>query len=401
MEFQKTHQEDQEKLKNVTEKGQFIELSHFSLSDYILQNQIGYGAFGKVFKVREKKTKKIYAAKISIHSINEISKDTLKALISEVNIISKLHHPSILEYVGYSSTNFKNKAKPVIITEYVSNGSLHDLIEFERTSKTNNKFDSTQKLICIYGIASAMSYLHLHDIIHRDLKPENILIDSFMFPKIADFGLSKIKQTQQDKSNACIKGTPIYISPEIWRKYEYTKAGDVYAFGFICYEIITNERPFEEVSIFQIMLNVLEGYRPQFKKPIPPPYRQLIESCWSEEPKERPSFLEITKRLKEDKRFITDSVDEEKFLKYVKFIDESEVSFDSAEDIVNKDDFYKTFKQTNNNVENSDNERINIILDSSQKVKNCPLKYFLSLNKDCQKKNRRSRKRSIKIVSAC
>ena len=52
-----------------------------------------------------------------------------------------------------------------------------------------------------------MQYLHEHDIIHRDLKPENILIDSFLFPKIADFGLSKIKNKLNQSSILGVKGT--------------------------------------------------------------------------------------------------------------------------------------------------------------------------------------------------
>lgn len=361
-----------------------IEDQQLLLSNFLLQNKIGMGSFGKVFKVKEKKTDKIFAVKISIHSINEITNDAIKDLITEVNIISKLHHPCILKYIGYSPIDFKNKPKPVIITEFASNGSLQDLIDMERSSKS--KWNSTQKLIIIYGIASAMAYLHENDIIHRDLKPGNILIDSFLFPKIADFGLSKIKQNDKlnQSSVAKIKGTPIYIAPEIWKKYEYSKAGDVYAFGMIVYEIITNEKPFSEVNIFQILSMVASGYRPKFVNPIPPAYCQLIESCWSEDPKNRPTFSLITEKLKNDKRFITELIDEKEFLKYVKYIEESKVSFDSTKNNIKKDDLCTLFKQFNN-VKEYENENIKIIQEYENKVKICPFNYFLELNNNCKK----------------
>ena len=83
-----------------------------------------------------------------------------------------------------------------------------------------------------------MSYLHSHNIIHRDLKPENILINNCLFPKIADFGLSKINEPNFINTTInTIKGTPIYISPEIWDKMEYDKPCDVYAFAIVLYEL--------------------------------------------------------------------------------------------------------------------------------------------------------------------
>ena len=172
------------------------------------------------------------------------------------------------------------------------NGSLEDLILLEKNHNHLSNFNDTQKLIIIYGIASAMSYLHSHNIIHRDLKPENILIDDFFFPKIADFGLSKINHQRQEsmtmKSTDGIKGTPIYMSPEIWRNGEYSKASDVYAFAIIVYELITKEKPFENFNFFQIPLKISKGYRPEFKNPVPDVYRNLIESCWSQDPSKRP-----------------------------------------------------------------------------------------------------------------
>lgn len=161
------------------------ELHFLSLEDFILQNKIGTGAFGKVYKVKEKRTRNFYAAKISIKTIE--NSDTLKLdILREVNIISKLSHPSVLKFITYSPINFKKKSKPVIITELATNGSLEDLILMERNGSNKKiNYDDTQKLIIIYGIAAGMSYLHSHNIIHRDLKPGNILLDDFLFPKIA------------------------------------------------------------------------------------------------------------------------------------------------------------------------------------------------------------------------
>ena len=239
--------------------------SSIDLDDFIKQNQIGKGSFGKVYLVKEKRTGNIYAAKISLNDVNyQLNKIPID-IIREVNIISKFNHSSILKFKGYSPVDFKKNPRPVILTEYASNGSLENLIQYEKKSNTNFKFTDTRKLIIIYGIASGMAYLHSNDIINRDLKPANILIDEFLIPKIAAFGFSKVKHSNFesmtiDKSFTSIKGTPIYISPEIWKKHEYGKASDVYSFAFIVYEILMNEKPFLNDNLLSILLKVSQKF---------------------------------------------------------------------------------------------------------------------------------------------
>ena len=97
-----------------------------------------------------------------------------------------------------------------------------------------------------------MSYLHSHEILHRDLKPDNILLDEYMFPKIGDFGLSKSYDHQTNSfinqsAAGTLKGTPIFMSPEIWSKGEYSKSSDVYAFSIALFQIMTLEKPFSDV----------------------------------------------------------------------------------------------------------------------------------------------------------
>ena len=90
-----------------------------------------------------------------------------------------------------------------------------------------------------------MSYLHLHNVLHRDLKPENILMDENLYPKISDFGLSKItdflSNSMNVQSQKGLKGTPAYLAPEILADEKYSKKGDVYAFAFIVFEIMTGQ----------------------------------------------------------------------------------------------------------------------------------------------------------------
>lgn len=237
----------------------------------------------------------------------------------------KLNHPFILKYIGYSPINFKKIEKPVIVTEFAPNGSLDDILN---SKELPIKWDDTQKLITIYCIALAMSYLHSHDIIHRDLKPGNILIDKLWLPKVADFGLSKFdfSKNKNDSTKGSIKGTPVYISPEIWLNGDYSKACDVYAFAFIVFEIITNEKPYDNSNFFDIINKISNNERPKFSSQINQCWKNLIELCWSQNPCDRPSFDQIVDMLKNDEKFITENVDKEKFIHFIENISENEIS---------------------------------------------------------------------------
>ena len=299
-----------------------LNIANLDLSKYIKQIKIGEGSFGIVYKVLEKETGNIYACKISKNEMSKKQDSQMINLTREISILSQLNHPSIMKFIGYSPINFRKVSKPVIITELLSNGSLEEVIELERKSCALSGWDDTKKLINIYGIASGVMYLHSLDIIHRDLRPGNILLDEFLCPKLCDFGLSKKIEEEKEKSG--FKGTPAYVAPEIWKYNDYQKAGDVYAFSLIVYEIMTNEKPFKNITnFFQIIAEIVNNKnRPEFTYPIPQCYQQLIEKCWVEDPKERPAFEEIVYDLKNDPEFITDTVDKNEYLEYVDYIDQ-------------------------------------------------------------------------------
>lgn len=314
-----------------------LDFEYLNLNDYSKMKLIGEGIYGQVFQVESKKSKISYSAKISKMTIIYIDENRTN-IYREAMIISRLNHPSILKFIGYSPKNFEGENKPVILTEFSSNSSLDQLLELSRNMVEISVSNDTKKLINIYGIASCMNYLHSLDIIHRDLKTKNILLDQYLYPKLANFCFSTLPVNHNNEQNQELIENPLYFAPEIFEKKEFSKSSDVYAFSLIIFEIITDKKPFEYNTIFKIFTKVLNGERPSIDETIPQCFSKLIQSCWSQDHSKRPTFAQIVTQLRTNESF-TNFVYEEEFQAYVKYIDEYIKIFNESKKILPIEDF--------------------------------------------------------------
>lgn len=333
----------------------------FNVKDYqlIKKPRVGRGSFGTVYKCKNKKTNIVYAAKI-IDVSDDFDGDDQLTLMREFMILFKLHHPSIVKFYGITFRSFEDPTtlSPTILTEFISKSSLKKILDDEKIGCADFDWDATKKYICLLGISNAMKYLHSCGILHLDLKPENILIDENYNPKICDFGLSRCFPENFTKSTKLATrgqiGTPLYMAPElldIKEKYEYTTAVDVYAFSMLAYEIVTGKLPFYEFKNKdknEIKFKILKGERPSFNGiNVPEKMQELIKNCWSQTPKDRPSFEEIFHKLSSDFTYSYDPVIEDTVRDFLEINEEEEDNNngddddESVESVIN--DYIKNF----------------------------------------------------------
>ena len=161
----------------------------------------------------------------------------------------------------------------------MKNGSLYDFIK--KVHVGTCKWNSTDKMIILIGIAFGMDYLRNHEIMRRDLKLQNVLLDDDMTPKICDFAESKNFQIELDNGQVEIVGTPLFMAPEIKNGSHYSFPIDVYSFGIIAYYIYTDQFPDES--------------RPVDLNKLDPKFRKFVSSMIDEFPEKRPTFETITK----------------------------------------------------------------------------------------------------------
>ena len=206
------------------------------------------------------------------------------------------------------------------------------ILDQEKEGTVDHEWTPTKKYICLLGICSALKYLHSKGILHRDLKPENILIDEEYFPKVCDFGLSRCFPESLSKSlnvSATGKiGTPLYMAPELMRNGEkYGQGVDVYAFAILAYEIVTGKTPFYElgkkIDLLTLAKKVKKGIRPSLSDDIPENMKDLLQQCWSQDPKERPSFDEVFQLLSSDFSYSPEDVDDDEIKDYLTMIADS------------------------------------------------------------------------------
>lgn len=244
-----------------------------------IDRRIGRGSFGEVFHAFWGGTE-IALKKLPKHML--ASAKFLEDFAQEIAIMAKLRHPNVIQFLGVAV----DKVSLYMLTEYMPRGSLYDVIH-------NREQDLPLELIMslLLDTARGMTYLHSVKVVHRDLKSHNLLVDQHFHIRICDFGLSRLFEETQNTMTAC--GTPCWTAPEVLRNERYTEKADVYSFAIVVWECLTREDPFAGMPPFHVVFSVgTKGARPDaiYQES---PLSDLMKRCWTEEPDERPAFIDI------------------------------------------------------------------------------------------------------------
>ena len=256
-----------------------------SLSDYISKGELGQGGSGRVWKGQSKLTGWMVAIKELLPE--KLTEKEMEIYKREIRIMAQCNDQFLLDFIGFTATPPYS-----IVMPYMPSGSLWDYLH----NNKGNGLNATQKTNIAMGIAHGMKYLHAHRIIHRDLKSPNILLDERLLPKVADFGLGRfVTDCEAVQKMTQNMGTPIWMAPELIENGPYNAAVDVYAYGMILYEMLTEKVPWEGQNQMQIFAAIsTKDKRPE----IPPELdgnsmSNLIRQCWDRDPQRRPTFEEI------------------------------------------------------------------------------------------------------------
>ncbi|XP_028761824.1 G-type lectin S-receptor-like serine/threonine-protein kinase At4g27290 isoform X1 [Neltuma alba] len=203
-------------------------------NNFSLENKIGQGGFGTVYK-----GKLVNGKLIAVKRLSMSSRQGLIEFKNEVRLIARLQHRNLVKLLGCCLQG----QEKMLVYEYMPNGSLNSFIFDENRGKL---LDWPKRFNIICSIARGLMYLHQDSrlrIIHRDLKASNILLDEKLNPKISDFGMAKTFGGEQIEGNTNrVVGTYGYMAPEYAADGLFSTKSDVFSFGILVMEIIYGKR---------------------------------------------------------------------------------------------------------------------------------------------------------------
>ncbi|KAK9706351.1 hypothetical protein RND81_07G118300 [Saponaria officinalis] len=220
--------------------------------DFSKDNVIGTGGFSDVYigKLQDGRP-------VAVKCLKNVSGGDAE-FWGEITIIARMHHLNLVRLWGFCN----EKGQRILVYEHVPNGSLDKFLfrpshiigsnDQESNDETGSEglrqkpiLDWNIRYRIAIGVARAIAYLHeecLEWVLHCDIKPENILLGDDFCPKVADFGLSKLRKKEQMVTMSRIRGTRGYLAPEWTKKDSVTSKVDVYSFGMVLLEIVSGVR---------------------------------------------------------------------------------------------------------------------------------------------------------------
>ncbi|OMO88476.1 hypothetical protein CCACVL1_08367 [Corchorus capsularis] len=265
--------------------------------------QVGRGGYGKVYKgtLTDKTI-------VAIKRAEEGSLQGQKEFLTEIKLLSRLHHRNLVSLVGYCD----EEGEQMLVYEFMPNGTLRDWL----SAKAKGSLPFGMRLSIALGSAKGILYLHTEanpPVFHRDIKASNILLDSKLNAKVADFGLSRLapalegEGTVPDHVSTVVRGTPGYLDPEYFLTHKLTDKSDVYSLGVVFLELLTGMQPIShgknivrEVKMGHesgMMFSIIDSRMGSYPSECIERFITLALDCCHDKPEKRPSMLDVVRQL--------------------------------------------------------------------------------------------------------
>ncbi|CAJ0945375.1 unnamed protein product, partial [Mesorhabditis belari] len=214
--------------------------------------------------------------------------------LQEIRFMKTLNfHPHILTMLGCYFYPFQ----PLIVTELCELGDLLTLVREFGDPKTRAQcpIDSDVFPVMAWQVCDALSFLSTINIIHRDIAARNILVSAAKIAKLSDFGLCRRAKDLMYSSTKKQAKMPLkWMAPEAIEKAEYSHKSDVWSYGVLLYEVFSyGTVPYPTISSEAVLEFIKKGNRLEVPQETPEWMEELMGSCWSLLPNDRPSASDL------------------------------------------------------------------------------------------------------------
>jgi serine/threonine protein kinase len=287
---------------NAVDDGAHHRMMQERLGKYTLEQWIGAGGMGEVYRARDNSLGKIVALKMLNKS--SLSGDGKARFRQEARAAAALNHPAIVnvfEYAEHEGTDF-------IVYEYVEGKRLDELILSRALTESTILDIGTQ-------VAEGLAHAHERNVLHRDIKPQNIMVTPDGRAKILDFGLAKklgvefVGDSDDTKSESFVRtkegtivGTVQYMSPEQISGGTLDGRSDIFSLGVVLYEMVAGTNPFQTDSATSTIARIVSPDTPALPpgtENVSPELQFIIRKCMQKRREDRhPSARMLSEDLK-------------------------------------------------------------------------------------------------------
>jgi Protein kinase domain len=252
------------------------DLSGCALDDrYELHALIGEGAFGRVYRGRDRRLARPVAVKVIKPWWAEDS-DWVQRFQREAQLLARISDPGIVQIydIGHAASG------PYYVAELVDGESLAERLRRGPLPPADARAIAEQ-------LCDALAGAHAQGIVHCDVKPANVLIAAAGKVKVGDFGVARLAEGTSQALSATVAGTPRYMSPEQARGQPTGPATDVYSAGVVLYEMLAGEPPFAHGSAVELGLRHVQDEPSPLQAEVPAALREVVERALAKDPAER------------------------------------------------------------------------------------------------------------------
>ncbi|MDB1089472.1 serine/threonine-protein kinase [Streptomyces sp. ACA25] len=284
-------------------------------SKYLLEEPLGRGATGTVWRGRQRETAGAEAS-VAGQPGEQVAIKVLKEELA--------HDPDVvMRFLRERSVLLRLADDNIVRTrDLVVEGDLLALVmdlvdgpDLHRYLHENGPFGPVGAALITAGIADALAAAHAKGVVHRDLKPANVLLagdgrDEPLRPMLTDFGIARLADSPGVTRAHEFVGTPSYVAPESAEGRPQTSAVDIYGTGILLYELVTGRPPFRGGSALEVLQRHLSE---QVRQPegVPDPLWTVIEYCLRKRPEERPGAVSLARALRTVGAGLSDRADPE------------------------------------------------------------------------------------------
>ncbi|MFD8445254.1 serine/threonine-protein kinase [Streptomyces globisporus] len=269
-------------------------------SKYLLEEPLGRGATGTVWRARQRETAGAEAAvagqpgeTVAIKVLKEElanDADVVMRFLRERSVLLRLTHPNIVR----TRDLVVEGDLLALVMDLIDGPDLH------RYLRENGPLTPVAAALLTAQIADALAASHADGVVHRDLKPANVLLDERdggMTPMLTDFGIARLADSPGLTRTHEFVGTPAYVAPESAEGRPQTSAVDVYGAGILLYELVTGRPPFAGGTALEVLHRHLSE-EPRRPSTVPDPLWTVIERCLRKDPDQRPSAENLARGLR-------------------------------------------------------------------------------------------------------